>query len=139
MLGAIAAIVLNLAIGPNGVLVPDHGPASGISDATHPAAIPPPPDAPAPPPGTGKHCVAPADLARDASVQYHPAPGDVPADLPGPRFNLPPKIELDLGQTVGAPAPNYSQMYFGNAEIDTETGAVTINGVDFSERLVECR
>lgn len=123
MLAGFAALVLNLAIGPNGTLVSDPVPASGLTQATHAVAPAVRPE---------KRCIAPADLPHDPSVDYRTAPGDVPADLPGPRFELPRKIELDLGQTVGPPAPDYSQLYLGGAEIDTKTGAVAIDGVHFS-------
>lgn len=137
MFATLAALVLNLAVGPNGLLVPDQAPASGVSGATH-HAPPPPPDAP-PPPGVGRRCVVPADLPHDRGAEYQATPGNVPADLPGPHFELPRKIEMGLGQTVGSPAPNYSQLTFGNAEIDTKTGAVSINSVDFSARPMDCR
>ena len=136
MLATLAALVLNLAVGPNGLLVPDSAHGSGVTAATAPVAIPPPP--PHRQEVGRKPCVIAADLPPDPGVAYRTAPGDVPADLPGPRIRLPRKIEMALGQTVGPPAPNYSQLYFGGAEIDTRTGGVIINGADFSARPDDC-
>jgi len=136
MLASLAALVLNLAVGPNGLLVPDTAHGSGVTAATAPAAIPPPP--PHQQEALRKPCAVPADLPPSPDVAYHTAPGDVPADLPGPHMRLPRKIEMGLGQTVGPPAPNYSQLYFGGAEIDTKTGGVIINGADFSTQPRDC-
>jgi hypothetical protein len=139
MIATLAALVLNLAVGPNGTLLPDSARAAGVSGATHSVPAPYPP----PPPVTERKtqrqpCIVSADLPPNPSVAYHTAPGDVPADMPGPRFKLPRKIEMGLGQTALPPAPNYSQLYFGGAEIDTRTGGVSINGVDFSSRPSDC-
>ncbi|MFZ1990182.1 MAG: hypothetical protein WAW96_10470 [Alphaproteobacteria bacterium] len=136
MLASLAALVLNLAVGPDGLLVPDPAHGMGVTGATTPAPIPPPP--PHQPEAKLWPCFVPADLPPNPSVTYRTAPGDVPADLPGPRMRLPRKIEMGLGQTVRPPAPDYSQLYFGGAEIDTKTGAVTINGVDFTTHPVDC-
>ena len=142
MIAFIAALVLNLAVGPNGLLVPDGPPASGLTGAMPPSARRVPALIPPPPPlavrETRRPCPAPADLPPNSSVAYRTAPGDVPADLPGPRMRLPRKIEMGLGETVGPPAPDYSQLYLGGAEIDTKTGAVAINGTSFAPQLSDC-
>ena len=140
MLASLAALVLNLAVGPNGLLIPDTAHGTGTTGATAAAAIPPPPPQ-TEPQRTGaeqRPCVVAADLPPNPVVAYRTAPGNVPADMPGPRFRLPRKIEMGLGQTVGPPAPNYSQLYYGGAEIDTQTGSVTINGVNFSTPPSDC-
>ena len=84
------------------------------------------------------HCFIAADLTPDPDVRFEEIPGVVPADLPGPRFDLPKRISIDLGQDIPPPAPNYSHLYLGEAEIDTVTGAITINGTDFSPRPIDC-
>ena len=137
MLAALAALTLNLAIAPNGVLVLDKNVPSGVTGATRAASGPPPHRAP-PPPGSGRRCIVPANLPSDPSIEYHTAPGEVSADLPGPHFALPRKIDLSLAARLKPPAPNASEIYLGDAQIDTRTGGVSIDGADLSAAPIDC-
>ena len=103
---------------------------SGITAAHRTAPLPSP---------KRENCVVPANLPPDPSVAYVEDRSGVPADLPGPHYEIPSKIDIPLELYLPPPAPFGTEISLGHARIDTKSGAVSLNGQSYSAVPKDCR
>lgn len=98
----------------------------------------PPASSAAEQPKHGEPCIVPAGLTPDPAIHFEETKEGAPADLPGPRYEPPQSLTLPLELFLPPPAPFGTKLDLGTAAIDTESGAVTINGESHAPAPIDC-